>query len=53
MTSVVIDYKTGKINGIILQINYIKYINVMYTFLKKSVSKIVFFYVAVYTMCKI
>jgi hypothetical protein len=50
MTSVEIDCKTGKIHKIVRQI---KYINVMYTILKKLVCKTVFFDVAVYTAKKI
>ena len=37
MTSVVIDYKTGKIHKIVRQIKYIKYMNVIYTILKTLV----------------
>ena len=52
VASVVIDYKTGKIHKIVRQIKYINYMNVIYTFLKTLVCKMVFD-VAVYTICKI
>ena len=48
MTSVVIDYKTGKIHKIVRQMKYMKYINVIYTILKTLVCKIVFWCGGIY-----